>query len=235
MRILICDDDSLITEQLNKYIHDFFERSHLACPEIALYSNGAALLQDKGEKDIVFLDIEMPGMNGIYVGNELKKLNEQIIIFIVTSYTEYLDEAMRFHVFRYLSKPLDKKRLFRNLKDAITLYHTTNTKLPIETKTGVYTIATSDIIYVEVFGKKVHLHTLQGDFESIHSLQYWLDCLPNNHFFQTHRSYIVNFEYVSDFDHSMVRLYHRQFSAYLTRRRYTQFKEAYLLYLEGTR
>ena len=65
---------------------------------------------DKGSKDIVFLDIEMPGMNGIYVGNELKSQNRNIIIFVVTSYSEYLDEAMRFHVFRYLSKPLDKQR-----------------------------------------------------------------------------------------------------------------------------
>ena len=48
----------------------------------------------------------MPGMNGIYVGNELKKATENVIVFVVTSYSEYLDEAMRFHVFRYLSKPL---------------------------------------------------------------------------------------------------------------------------------
>ena len=43
-----------------------------------------ALLTEKGEKDIVFLDIEMPGMNGIYVGNELKKANRNVIVFVVT-------------------------------------------------------------------------------------------------------------------------------------------------------
>ena len=92
------------------------------------------LLADAMDKDIVFLDIEMPGLNGIYVGNELKNKNPNIIIFIVTSYSEYLDDAMRFHVFRYLSKPVDPNRLFRNLKDAIELYNTTVTKIPIETK-----------------------------------------------------------------------------------------------------
>ena len=66
----------------------------------------------------------MPGMNGIYVGNELKKSNPAVIIFIVTSYSEYLDEAMRFHVFRYLSKPLEQQRFFRNMQDAVNLYHT---------------------------------------------------------------------------------------------------------------
>ena len=64
----------------------------------------------------------MPGLNGIYVGKELKEKNKNTIIFIITSYVEYLDDAMRFHVFRYLSKPLDKQRLFQNMKDAIQLY-----------------------------------------------------------------------------------------------------------------
>lgn len=119
MRILICDDDELITKQLSKYIQNYFEHSSAKCPKISCFSDGESLLADEGEKDILFLDIEMPGTNGIFVGHELKKQNSNIIIFVITSYSEYLDDAMRFHVFRYLSKPLDKQRLFRNLKEAI--------------------------------------------------------------------------------------------------------------------
>ena len=127
--------------------------------------------------DIVFLDIEMPGLNGIYVGNELKNKNPNIIIFIVTSYSEYLDDAMRFHVFRYLSKPVDPNRLFRNLKDAIELYNTTVTKIPIETKNGVYTVPASDIVFAETHGHKTIIHTLKQDYESIHSMRHWLEVL----------------------------------------------------------
>ena len=79
----------------------------------------------------------MPGFDGIYVGNELKKQNESVIIFIVTSYLEYLDAAMRFHVFRYLSKPIDKQRLFQNLDDALELYYSINQKIAVETKSGI--------------------------------------------------------------------------------------------------
>ena len=84
MRILICDDDTLIIEQLKKYIESYFESNHLKCPELVSFTSGEALLTDKGEKDIVFLDIEMPGMNGIYVGNELKKANRNVIVFART-------------------------------------------------------------------------------------------------------------------------------------------------------
>ena len=136
MRILICDDDTLIIEQLKKYIESYFESNHLKCPELVSFTSGEALLTDKGEKDIVFLDIEMPGMNGIYVGNELKKANRNVIVFVVTSYSEYLDEAMRFHVFRYLSKPLDKQRFFRNLKDCLSLLQFHYTQNSCGNKTG---------------------------------------------------------------------------------------------------
>lgn len=234
MRILVCDDDALIVEQLQKYIKDFFEDISMKCPKLSCFSDGESLLADKGEKDILFLDVEMPGMNGIYVGNELKKRNENIIIFIVTSYSEYLDDAMRFHVFRYLSKPLDKQRFFRNMKDAVDLYNTMTIKIPIETKRGIHTLPASSVIAVEAQGRKVMVHTTQCDFESIHNMQYWLELLPKNRFFQTHRSFIVNFEHVTDFDRNLVHMADNQ-SAYLTKRKYSPFKEAYLLYLESTR
>lgn len=235
MRILICDDDNLMIEKLHRYIRNYFEHIHLKCPEIVCFTNGASVLADKGDKDILFLDIEMPGMNGIYVGNELKKKNSNIIIFIITSYSEYLDEAMRFRVFRYLSKPLDKQRFFRNMKDAVDLYNTMTVKLPIESKQGVYTLSTSSIISVEAQGRKVIVHTSLRDFESIHNMQYWIEQLPKNSFFQTHRSFIINFEHVTDFDHTLIHLANNQFNAYLTKRKYSAFKKAYLLYLESTR
>jgi len=235
MRIFICDDDSLFIDELKKYITCYFEHNHLKCPEISCFSNGEDLLSNANKIDILFLDIEMPGMNGIYIGQELKRKNEKIIIFIVTSFAEYLDQAMRFHVFRYLSKPIDKQRLFRNLKDAIDLYHTMTIKIPVETKQGVYTISASSIISIEAIGRKIIVHTTLKDFESIHNMLFWLEYLPKNCFFQTHRSYIINFEHVTDFNHTLIHLANHQFSAYLTRRKYSAFKEAYLLYLESTR
>lgn len=235
MRILICDDDAETAKELEKILHCFFQKNSLKIPNIVLYDNGEDLLKDSAEKDIVFLDIEMPGISGIYVGNELKKSNKNIIIFIVTSYAEYLDDAMRFHVFRYLSKPLDEVRILRNLKDALELYNTTITKIPIETKQGVFVVPATDIIFIEAHSHKVIVHTLKQDFESVHSIKYWTEKLDMPCFFSSHRSFLVNLKHVSNFDHSLIHLYNNQYEAYLTRRKYTQFKDAYLLYLESTR
>lgn len=235
LRILICDDDSSVVEQLQKYIIEFFKHGKLKTPEIESYSSGENLLSDVGSKDIVFLDVEMPGLNGIYVGRELKNQNKNTIIFIITSYVEYLDDAMRFHVFRYLSKPLDKQRLFENMKDAIQLYNSTNILIPLETKEGVYTCTASEIIYVETVGRIITIYTVERDFIVRQNIEYWRNTLNLPCFFQSHRSFIVNMKYVTDFDHSLIHLYHNQYTAYLTKRKYSQFRDAYFLYLESMR
>lgn len=121
------------------------------------------------------------------------------------------------------------------MKDAIDLYHARTVRLPIETKQGVHTFPVSSFISIEGQNRKVIVHTTQRDYESVHNMKYWLELLPKNRFFQTHRSFIINFEHVTDFDHTLVHLSGGRYSAYLTRRKYSSFKEAYLLYLESTR
>lgn len=136
MRIVICDDDREQIEQLTRQLRQFFTSLHSKLPDIVSFESGEALLADTGSKDIVFLDIEMAGLNGIYVGKALKEQNKNTIIFIITSYVEYLDDAMRFHVFRYLTKPLNPQRLYDNLKEALHLYNTLSTTIAIETRMG---------------------------------------------------------------------------------------------------
>ena len=153
MRIIICDDDIELTQELKKILVSFFQKNSLKLPEISIYNNGQDLLNDTCDKDIVFLDIEMPGMNGIYIGNELKQKNKNTIIFVVTSYSQYLDEAMRFHVFRYLSihlllkYPLKQKMecLSSYLQTFFSLKHITIKQLFIPQKaiTSLFTILTT--------------------------------------------------------------------------------------------
>jgi len=235
MRILLCDDDAFILQQLTDYLNEYFQNAGAVRPEIVCYRDGESLLADQGEKDIIFLDIELGGPDGIYVGTKLKKQDKNIILFIITAYSEYLDDAMRFHVFRYLSKPIDKQRLFRNLKDAIQIYTASVVKLAIETKDEIHTVNASEIILVEAHGRAVTVHTAKKSYLSVETMSYWVNTLCEKCFYQTHRSFIVNMEYVNDFDHTLVSLYHDQFKAYLTRRKYSSFKKAYMLYLESTR
>ncbi len=235
MRVLFCDDDPNILAQLQGYVTEYFTRIGGTQPEYGVYDRGEALLQKERKADIAFLDVEMPGLSGIHVGAELKKHNPEIKIFIVTSYPDYLDEAMRFQVFRYLSKPIDKERLFRNLKDAMYQYNMATKEFVIALENGVETRMADEIICVETQKRKCLIHTTDGVFTSTATMDYWRNTLNLPCFYQSHKSFIINMRYVYSVgkDTITLRCKEKRMEAYLAKRRFTHFKDTYLLYLES--
>ncbi len=234
MRIAICDDNINTVNEVRTLVNDYFSKYKIATT-ICTYTSGEALLKDSEVEtiDIVFLDIEMPGISGINVGKSLKSINKHVIIFIITSYSEYLDEAMKFQIFRYLSKPIDKQRLFRNLNDAISVINSNTYKITIETREGNFVVPTDEIIMVEASERRILIHTTSDCYETNKTMDYWEQLLTPGCFFRTHKSFIVNMEYISDFDHSVINFKKYELNAYLTKRKYTEFKSNYFMYLEG--
>lgn len=91
MNIVICDDNIEFTEELNSLLIEYFSNISKQLPDIQVYTDGQSLLDNtNGNIDIAFLDVEMPGINGITVGQELKNRDNKILIFITTSFSEYL-------------------------------------------------------------------------------------------------------------------------------------------------
>lgn len=232
MRILICDDDDLFTKQLEELLLTFFNKKKIQPPDLQIYHTGEDLLADTGNMDLVFLDIEMPGMNGILTGQQLVRKNKNVIIIVTTSYAEYLDDAMRIHVFRYLSKPIERNRFYRNVQDALKLYHSLSTTVLLDTKEASISLSTASIVCVESSGKVVTLHTTDGSYHPRQPFSYWLSILTAPCFIQTHRSFLVNMKYISHFDHELIYLCGGSIRAYLAKRKYTEFKKNYLRYLE---
>lgn len=241
MRIVLCDDDEQILDQLQEYLHEYFQSNHLSQPEYTVYNSGEALLDAEADNsasqvDIAFLDVEMPGRNGIYTGAILKEKNPNAKIIIVTSYLDYLDDAMKFHVFRYLTKPIDKLRLFRNMKEALYQISVDTRPVSIETKDETVVCSTDEIVMVENESRKVWVHTLTRSLESVENAKYWDMLLSYKSFFRPHRSYIINFKYISTYSHDTIQLKTpdgKERTAYLARRKYQEFKDAHLLYLEA--
>ena len=231
MRISICDDDQFILEELKKYLEEYYSQEDYDMPELVAFSDGNALLADEGKKDIVFLDIEMPGLDGIFVGNMLKKKYPDIFIFIITAYDEYLDAAMDAHVFRYLRKPVEKNRLFQSLKIAMRRYYCLVSDIMIDQGNTFKKISESEIIYIEAQDKTTILNTVSGKYSSKNTIHALMETLNAGSFFQTHKSYIVNLRYVLKFSHVLIAFNFGTDKAYLARRKYKQFKKAYYTYL----
>lgn len=235
MRILFCDDDERILEQLQRYVREFFADVGGTQPEFAAYSSGDQLLENETHADIAFFDVEMPGRSGIKAGAALIEKNPRIIIFIVTSYPDYLDEALRENAFRFLSKPIDKNRLFRNLKDAVYKYNMETKEIPVETEDGIELLKADEIVCVEAVQRKVFLYTVDSVIQTNQSVEYWRKKLDLPCFYSSHRGIIINMRYVSKVGKDVILLKYRGKTkeVYLARRKYTEFRNLYLLYLES--
>lgn len=235
MRILFCDDDAAVMSSLHKSVLEYFQSNGLSAPECVLCSSGEELLASGEVGEIAFLDVEMDGLSGIHTGELLKKLNPRIKIIIVTSYPDYLDEAMKFHVFRYLSKPVDKQRLFRNLKDALYQINTYSKSVVIETSEGCKTLDAEDIICFESDGRQTAVHTVGGKLFSRLGIEYWSKSMDIPGFFEASRGFVVNMKYVSSFNKEIIKLTCGEYTvnAYLSRRKYKAFRDAYMLYMRS--
>lgn len=244
MRIILCDDESAVRAQLSAYLLEYFDTNRLALPELCCYPDGLQLLETEAHPDtppagIAFLDVEMPGISGIDVGARLMSQNPHMKIFIVTSFPDYLDDAMRFHVFRYLSKPIDKKRLFRNLKDALYQLSVDTRPVLIETSEESVTRRADEILMIESQGRRSVVQTVDRLYRSTQTMRHWEESLLNTgSFYQPHRSYLINMKYVRSFSSDLITLCgpdNAEYTAYLTRRRCKDFKNTYMLYMEAMR
>lgn len=242
LRIIFCDDDPAVPAELEGCLREYFTQKELPQPEYISYFSAADMLGRCGpggvQPDIAFLDVEMPGISGIQAGAQLQGRFPFIKIFILTSHADYLDDAMRFHVFRYLSKPLDRARLFRNMDDALYQLSVDTRPVLIEASGQSFTRHAHEIVMVEAQGRRVLVRTLDGIYESTQGMRHWESLLEIGSFYRTHRSFIINMKYVRSFSPTLVTLEApdgSQCPAYMARRRYQEFRNAYLLYVEATK
>ena len=144
IKLLICDDNPEITKQIKELI-SIFEKKYRLKFQIDIKNSGDFILKDNKSYDIAIVDIEMPGINGLRLSEKLKELNSDTIVIVLTSFQNYLDSAMRIHVFRYLSKPIDKNRFYSNLKEAVEEYRLISKIITITNNGEVHLIKTKDI------------------------------------------------------------------------------------------
>ena len=136
LRVAICDDDEQFRIELKKLVNKYFKNKDLELPDISEFSSGEALIDRDEEFDIILMDVEMGKLSGLYTIKRIKPRNRYAIYMVISSFDEYLDEAMGIKVFRYMTKPLNEQRFFRNMRDALKALSMASRKICIETEKG---------------------------------------------------------------------------------------------------
>lgn len=163
MNIAICDDDLKHINLIEDMIYDLSQKLDNFKPDIDAYLSGEELLRLIDVKDfpsILFIDVEMPGLNGIQTARELRKLSEQVLIIYVTSYETYTLESFEVRPFRYLLKPIDIKKFARAFYDAIEYINNSNSYVFFKKGKDHIQVDSSSIIAIfSESGRKLRVKT----------------------------------------------------------------------------
>lgn len=197
MRILICDDEERYLNELKVHVEQYL-KTHNIKADLFTALNPKEIMDSSLAFDLVFLDIQMPELNGIELAKELKKRNNKVIFFFVTNFDEYLDEAMDLRIFRFFEKPFNVKRLYSSLDRAMEYIDESYVDLFIYNNGEHQKILVDNIVYIRRENRKVIL-TANGGNEYItkESLEHWTEKLPNTFFYLVHKGFLVNLHYIT--------------------------------------
>lgn len=219
--IAICDDEQTVQQELAALWQKHFgtESYQLHC-----FSSGLELLQAAKTVtfDCIYLDIEMPQLNGIETAEKLRAAGCTAFVIFLTNYDDYLETGYEVQAFRYRFKPVQEDIFLKDVAAWQAIRQQKETLL-IPTTDGAHQIALDELIYVEITGRKVHLVTTQGTFISMESMQHWESILPDSYFLTPYNKILVNAHHVKFFDQNKL-LTTGGHQLPMSRRKYQQFK-----------
>ena len=230
MRIAICDDEKEIRELIAKKVEKQYPDA-----EIIFFQSGEELLLVDESIDILFLDIQMSGIDGMETARELRKKDKSVILIFVTAVEEYVFQAFDVGAFNYIVKPIDDGKFSDVLHRAVDEWSSQNIneKEPEEryvliNNSGVHTkVILDEIVYAEVFNRKVVIHKLDGEIEYYGKMSD-LESLAGDSFFRPHRAYLINFKYVEKYDATTI--YLERGTVLMAKQNYPEFVKKYMKY-----
>ena len=155
--------------------------------------------------DVVFLDINMPELDGMSLGKILTKLNPNIKIIFITAYRDYAAEAFEIKAFDYLLKPYSEKRITEVLNNLTMIKDNSPikevekiNKVTVFLDEKMVVLSLDEIYYIEVSEKESLVYTQNEIYTSKLKISKWEEILPKNKFYRTHRAYIVNLDKIKE-------------------------------------
>lgn len=228
VRTAIVDDEPHICEQIKSMIR----KVQPDC-EICVFLSGRDFLASGKQFDVVFLDIQMTGINGIETARRLRETQPETILIFVTGAESYALEAFDVSAFHYLLKPLEETKfqeiLNRAFREAEKYRSYRQEQLFIRSRNR--TVNQGDILYIESHGKKVEFHTLKEKF-TIYGSMNGLEAQLGDSFYRCHRAYLVNMAYITGYGPDSITLTGGE-AVYLTKKKHGEFVKAYMWYLQN--
>ena len=194
-KIAVCDDEEREVERIKNEILAYGKMC-----EIDSFYSGEELLSEEKLYDIIFLDIDMKGIDGIEAARRIRERDKNVKIVYVTSYTDYVNYAFSVHAFAYLLKPVKREELHRQLKEADSYYkeRKESKAMRFAVKDGTVVKKPEEIYFMEYKDRHVYMKTIDGEYRLIGSMSEMAKRMEAYGFAVPHKSFCVNLYHVKN-------------------------------------
>lgn len=234
IRLAFCDDEISVLNEIRIFLDQYRVECNQEMEYIVFQSSLELLAEiERGTRfDILFLDVFMPGENGMDAAKEIRNYDSNVKIIFLTSSSEFAVQSYAVGAYFYQLKPIWRESFFRLMDSVISDCEKEKTNsLILRCKSGITRVELRNLEYCEVIHRTLFIHLTSGKvLESIGSLDELSRQLnPYGGFLRAHRSYLVNLEYVKHLS------YHAITMSCLTeipipRGKYHEIKDAFLEY-----
>lgn len=234
VHIAICDDEEKYRLELKTILNKLL--INVDC-DIDTFSDGNILEADFRDKpyDLVFLDIEMPELDGITLAKKLRSLSDKVYIVFLTSHIEYALEGYEVNALRYLTKPVNIDKLKEVIK-YVQERETSARQIIIKEDGEKIVVDVNDVIYMEAQNQNVRIVTCNNEHIIRYNISDFEEQLKNDGFFRIHRGYLISLAKVKKLSKGdvIMELGKDEVSLPVSRSNLKTLKDALYSYVEGT-
>ena len=198
INIAICDDERTEITYLASLVRKW-AAARSVIVRLSDYESAESFLfasEDKKSVDVLLLDIQMKGMDGVNLARQIRRDDEIVQIIFITGYPDFIAEGYDVSALHYLIKPVREEKLFNVLDKAFAKTATTELALLIDTGSESTRILQKDIIYIEALWPAVKIITANETYETKATFAEIVSQLETAAFTHCHRSYIAGLRYV---------------------------------------
>lgn len=204
-RIALVEDDPSFREIISGYVKRFASENSLSL-EVDCFTNGKEFLDSyHSNYNAIFMDVEMPLMNGLETAREIRKKQDDVPIMFLTNMAQYAINGYEVSAIDYVIKPVKYVTFTEKIKKAMRFGNRLiDYDITLSQKTGKVRLQTSEITYIEVMSHKLTFHTTQGNVECTGNLTKMEKELEKHYFSRCNSCFLVNLRYVTSIAKDMV-------------------------------
>ena len=196
--IAIVEDDSAAMALMESSLLKYGKENNVQFNIFKFGGTISFLTNYHGNYDAVFMDIELPDLNGMAAAKKLREIDKNVVLIFVTNLAQFAVEGYEVNAFDFMVKPVSYSVFSLKLKRALDIVRTNGgVKLLVSVDDAMMTISSADIKYLEIMSHNIIYHTVHGDYRSYGTLKKIEKQLEGANFMRCNSCYLVNLRYVT--------------------------------------